>query len=75
MVYACGNRYEGEWSSDTMHGIGRFTFADTGYFEGEFAQGCKVKGVYVSALGDHEYDGEWKDEKRHGYGPIRWDSM
>ena len=27
--------YEGEWSRNAMHGMGRYTFADGSYFQGE----------------------------------------
>ncbi|GAB4815949.1 hypothetical protein N2152v2_002995 [Parachlorella kessleri] len=75
--FANQERYEGEWEDDKMTGKsgvlpskGRYTLQDGSYFEGEWADGQRVKGKAVSADGSFEYSGGWKGELRHGYGVM-----
>lgn len=66
--FANGQRYEGEWAEDKIHGNGRWDYSPTTYFEGEWKNGERVKGRLV---GDgQEYEGEWHGEQRSGRGVL-----
>ncbi|QDZ21659.1 hypothetical protein HOP50_06g41860 [Chloropicon primus] len=62
--------YEGEWSNNAMDGRGRYTFVDGSYYEGEYKQGQRTKGKFVSSDESIEYTGGWKDNMRHGFGTF-----
>lgn len=57
-----GDRYDGEWTDDKMHGIGKYTFGDGGHvYNGSFKDGKEDGiGTLRFAFGD-VYEGEWKD--------------
>jgi len=69
LVWADGDRYDGEWKDSKMHGRGKFS-DENGVYEGEYRDGKKNgSGVLVWADGDR-YEGEWKDSKTHGRGKF-----
>jgi len=66
LMYANGNRYEGEWENDVINGHGTLFYADGDKYEGQWSQGkMHGTGTYTYADGD-QYTGEWCDDQRHG---------
>lgn len=49
-------------------GQGRWTHPDGSFYEGEWVNGERVHGKFVSFDGSEEYSGQWKGDKRHGQG-------
>ena len=78
MIYANGNKYEGEWKDDKRHGKGKLTYVisfNKGYsmYEGEWENDVKRgRGIMNYKYGGM-YDGEWLDT-RHGQGKMVYDS-
>ena len=55
-----------------MHGRGKYTFADGGYYDGEFRKDdFNGRGVRVWPNGDR-YEGEWHNDNRTGHGKYFW---
>ena len=65
-IFPNGDKYEGEWKNNKMHGQGTYTYADGEKYVGEYKDGqVNGQGSYVWASGA-KYEGEWKDDKMHG---------
>ena len=65
-----GDRYEGEFCENKMHGNGVYTWADGNHYEGGFRNG-KQHGHGIHAWKDGRlYDGEWREDRRHGRGVV-----
>lgn len=78
-------RYEGEFFEGSFHGRGRYTFADGGYYDGDYLaqkggyshgvifprpDGKKHgRGVRVWVSGN-KYEGEWLDDQIEGEGSL-----
>ena len=63
-----GDKYEGEFKDDLMHGKGKLTIVGKGTYEGEFVRGKKSgEGTFKFINGDR-YIGEWVDDKMQGSG-------
>lgn len=63
-----GDKYEGEFSDDLMHGKGKLTIVGKGTYEGKFVRGKKSgEGTFTFINGDI-YKGEWVDDKMQGSG-------
>ena len=41
MTFANGDKYDGEWKDDNMHGYGLFTYPCGGKYEGQWKDGKK----------------------------------
>ncbi len=54
----------------TLVGQGRHTFLDGSYYEGQWAAGERVKGMWVSGNNSSEYSGQWRGDLRHGHGVL-----
>jgi hypothetical protein len=68
MVYENGNKYEGTFLDDLMHGYGRIDGASGNYYIGEWINNfVDGQGKYVYANGD-VYVGSFKAGARCGYG-------
>ena len=60
--------YEGEFSQNQYHGLGKVTFFSGGFYNGEWRNGKKHgNGHEILGNGD-EYKGDFVDGKRHGNG-------
>lgn len=64
-VYANGDRYEGEYLDDKMHGYGELAYRSGDLYKGTYHHGHRLKGHYTWSSGC-SYDGEWKDGLQHG---------
>ncbi len=74
VLWAGGDRYEGDFRDGRAHGRGVYVWATGVKYEGEFRDGKgHGRGVYVTASGD-KYEGDWKDGKQHGRGVLVWAS-
>ena len=63
---------EGEEGKKVKHGVGRYSFADGTYYDGQWKNNMKHGlGKYTYPQGG-EYDGEWEDDKQNGYGTYTW---
>jgi hypothetical protein len=63
-----GDRYEGAWENGTMHGEGRYFYANGSVYQGEFVDG-KMEGFGSFTWPDgQKYEGQWKANKQHGNG-------
>ena len=51
-------------------GKGRMSYPDGSYYEGEFGNGMRAKGRYVSNDGTLEYVGAWRKDLQHGQGVL-----
>ncbi|MDC0542866.1 hypothetical protein OAO24_05345 [Methylophilaceae bacterium] len=73
-IFPNGDKYEGEWKNNKMHGQGTYTYADGEKYVGEYKDGqVNGQGSYVWASGA-KYEGEWKDDKMHGQGDYTYPS-
>ena len=67
-TYPNGDKYDGEWKYNNMHGEGTYTSADGAKYVGEWEDDNKHGyGTYTFADG-REYSGGWKNGKWHGQG-------
>jgi hypothetical protein len=65
-----GNKYDGQWRDDQMHGTGVYYYPDGSRYEGLFVNGKKNgKGNFYFSSGDI-YIGDWKDDLKNGNGVI-----
>ena len=63
-----GDKYEGEWKDDKMHGHGTYTFHDGDKYEGEWKDDkMHGQGIYTWANRE-KYVGDFKYGKQHGQG-------
>ncbi len=69
LQYKSGSYYEGEVNGNNRpDGIGSYTYAGVGQYEGTFTNGVREGiGTFVWLSGD-SYEGEWKQDMRHGQG-------
>jgi hypothetical protein len=71
MIYANGDRYEGEFEGNCPHGQGRYFFAKGDIYTGQFTQGkITGRGRYQFTNGE-TYEGMVVDNKLHGQGVLR----
>lgn len=69
-----GDKYEGEWKNNKIHGQGSYTYANGKKYSGEYKDGqANGQGIYLGANGAR-YSGEWKDDKMHGQGDYTYPS-
>ena len=68
MVLANGMIYEGMFSDDQMHGLGRIIWPDGTFYEGEFKNGLKEGKGYEKVSEELFYYGEYQDDQRAGHG-------
>jgi len=55
-----------------MHGSGRYTYADSGVYEGEWCNSkMHGKGTYLFPNGN-KYVGEWVEDVKEGYGTLTY---
>ena len=65
MVYANGDKYEGDWKEDKRHGKGTFVYANGDKWEGDWKNGARRgKGTFVYANGA-KYEGDSVNGKRY----------
>ena len=46
------------------------TYPDGSYYEGEFGNGMRAKGRFVTKDGSLEYVGAWWKDRQHGQGVL-----
>lgn len=69
-----GARYEGQWTEDAAHGLGRFTFPGGHAYTGEWRHGkSHGLGTWQNRDGQVAYAGEWHEDRQHGLGVETWD--
>lgn len=70
MVYASGNRYDGEYANGQRSGCGTFTFINGRSYVGQFeADQFSGQGIWTLENGDR-YIGEFKDNQCSGQGTF-----
>ena len=75
---ANGERYDGEFRDNKLHGSGVYTWPDGSRYQGEFRDSKRNgRGVFTRADGIRRFDGiryegEFRDEKFHGRGILTW---
>eukprot|EP01002_Notosolenus_urceolatus_P001161 NODE_1294_length_1486_cov_18.846207_g1075_i0.p1 GENE.NODE_1294_length_1486_cov_18.846207_g1075_i0~~NODE_1294_length_1486_cov_18.846207_g1075_i0.p1 ORF type:complete len:450 (+),score=25.17 NODE_1294_length_1486_cov_18.846207_g1075_i0:71-1420(+) len=70
LVWASGDRYEGDWLANEKHGHGVFAWVSGDHYEGDYVNGYRHgNGCYVYAHG-FRYEGEWVADRRCGYGVL-----
>eukprot|EP00760_Papus_ankaliazontas_P020167 PhM_4_TR18215/c0_g1_i1/m.16686 len=66
-----GDRYEGMWRDDAMHGLGTMAYRDGSYFEGKFNQGLKHgTGVWYDAVTGTKYTVQYVNNELKDRTPI-----
>lgn len=67
--------YDGEVDKDgNPHGHGRLTYADGGYYDGEFVHGT-IEGFGIMVYAEDEYyEGHFANNDLHGHGKFRYPS-
>ncbi|HNU91976.1 MAG TPA: hypothetical protein PKO25_08895 [Spirochaetota bacterium] len=70
LIYASGNRYEGDFKDGKFDGKGVIIFTNGARYEGDWKNDKRHgKGVLIYANGDR-YEGDFKDGKIHGIGTL-----
>ena len=70
LIWANGDRYDGEWSKDMPHGHGTLVWADGSRYEGNWVRGQRQgNGTYFSAKG-YSITGKWKKGSCTGTGYL-----
>lgn len=65
-----GDKFEGEWVNDFMHGFGLYIWKDNGWYKGEILNG-EIRGRGIRKFLDGSiYEGEFVKGKRHGNGKM-----
>ena len=65
-------RYEGDFSQDSVHGMGVQTWPDGSIYAGEWRQGkMHGHGCWSEQEGGMTYSGEFRNDVRHGFGIAR----
>jgi len=63
-----GNKYEGEWKNDQMHGQGTYYFSNGNRYTGQW-QKDNMSGLGTMVYSNNDrYEGEWQNGDRHGKG-------
>jgi hypothetical protein len=69
-----GDRYEGEFENDAMHGEGVYSWPNGDTYTGQFKNGkMNGNGTYRHVDGSI-YVGEFSDDQKHGYGKLTTDA-
>jgi hypothetical protein len=68
LMWDNGDRYEGEWVGDLMHGRGSWVAANGERYEGEWRDGERHGRGLFTGLDGETYDGQWEDGVEHGRG-------
>eukprot|EP00826_Nyctotherus_ovalis_P004719 TRINITY_DN1103_c0_g6_i1.p1 TRINITY_DN1103_c0_g6~~TRINITY_DN1103_c0_g6_i1.p1 ORF type:complete len:111 (+),score=6.33 TRINITY_DN1103_c0_g6_i1:134-466(+) len=76
MEFKNGDKYDGEWSEDHMHGKGVLEYTNGDKYDGDFKKDKKdgVGRFLNKLLGEYtyknkdRYSGEWSNDKKNGYG-------
>ena len=72
LIYANGDRYEGDFINGMFHGKGVFIWANGDRYEGDFFLNKRTgKGIYLWASGE-SYQGDFVDGKLDGWGIYTW---
>lgn len=72
LIYANGDRYEGDFINGMFHGKGVFIWAKGDRYEGDFFLNKRTgKGIYSWASGER-YEGDFVDGKLDGWGIYTW---
>ena len=72
--YKNGDKYEGGYLDNNLHGYGVYTWNSGDKYEGEYAYGKRNgKGVYTWASGI-VYNGTYVEDRRTGKGTLTWPS-
>ena len=72
LIYANGDRYEGDFINGMFHGKGIFIWAKGDRYDGDFFLNKRTgKGIYLWASGE-SYEGDFVDGKLDGWGIYTW---
>lgn len=71
-IWANGNRYEGQFLANRMHGQGTYRWADGRTYVGGFAAGRRQGRGALSWGNGNRYDGEFAGDLMHGQGVFSW---
>ena len=67
-----GDKYEGTWENDAMHGQGLYIWRKNGWYKGEFTHGEQTgRGIRRFPNGGN-YEGDFVKGKRHGAGRMEF---
>ena len=75
IIYASGNKYQGEFSNGAMDGYGTFTWVDGDSYRGGFKNNKRNDGfgTYTWENGT-SYQGEFVNERRNGLGTFNYEN-
>ena len=66
--YKSGNKYQGDWSQNNKHGIGKMSYNNVGEYHGYWEHNRRHgEGVFTYTNGD-VYSGWWKFGEKSGFG-------
>lgn len=72
LIYANGDRYDGDFINGMFHGKGVFTWAKGDRYEGDFFLNRRTgHGIYLWPSGE-SYEGDFVDGKLNGWGIYTW---
>src|SRR5437660_722696 len=66
--YANGDRFEGEFSANTMNGPGFMSYKNGAKYEGSWKDGVRDGTGVLTDPSGARYQGEWKRNLQHGKG-------
>ncbi len=70
IIFTNGDKYEGEFQNDLLHGFGEYSYKSGHFFTGYFKKGRKNgNGTYININGS-QYIGEFKYDLMHGKGKL-----
>jgi hypothetical protein len=71
-TYEDGDKYDGEWKGDKMHGHGSYLAPDGDQYVGEFRYNYFHGYGVIDLTNGNRYVGQWKNDKFNGQGTYTW---
>jgi hypothetical protein len=75
VLFENGERYEGTWRENQMHGVGKYSYRDLSQYVGEFRDGKKHGSGILRLASGMRLKGRWKNDKLHGRGFVLKDGV